>query len=193
MDSNAMLGCMVSSYAVSIGIVWYDYAMQGATSISQIICKHRAGVIVSMALMAASTCAYEYLRVKHAPSHHVEIYKMGFACIVALLVCIFSLVSIDETHFVHYVFAVTGFGAIMGFIGVHSVLLQTPVCAATAAVQFASCAHMVHQFERNGDIFGGEVAFIGAFALFYFYLHYCNHSCCGKHGKHCPNAAIKIF
>ena len=74
-------------------------------------------------------------------------------------------------HFAHHVFAVLGFGAIIGFTCVHAILLQTPVCAAVAAVQFAACAHITHRHGSNGDIFWGEVAFIGVFALFYLHLH----------------------
>jgi hypothetical protein len=175
-DSNALLAAMIASYAIPIGVVGWSYSNFKFTSISQIICKHPALVLGSMACMAAATCAYEHRRIKHAAACHVVgLYKIGFACIVLLLFCIFSLVSIDETHFVHYAFATLGFGAIVGFTCVHSILLQTPVCAAVAAVQFAACAHVMHRSATDGDIFWGEVAFIGAFALFYFYLHYFTH------------------
>jgi len=175
-DSNALLAAMIASYAIPIGVVGWNYRNFKSTSISQIICKNQALVLGSMACMAAATCAYEHRRIKHAANDYVVgLYKVGFACIVLLLFCIFSLVSIDETHFVHYVFAVLGFSAILAFTWVHSALIQTPVCAAVAAVQFAACAHIAHRHESNGDIFWGEVAFIGAFALFYFYLHSCSH------------------
>lgn len=175
-DSNALLAVMIASYAIPIGVVGWNYRNFKSTSISQIICKNQALVLGSMACMAAATCAYEHRRIQHAANDYVVgLYKVGFACIVLLLFCIFSLVSIDETHFVHYVFAVLGFSAILAFTWVHSALIQTPVCAAVAAVQFAACAHIAHRHESNGDIFWGEVAFIGAFALFYFYLHSCSH------------------
>lgn len=171
-DSNALLAAMIASYAVPIGVVGWNYSNFKSTSISQIICKNQGAVLGSMACMAAATCAYEHRRIKHAANAHVVgVYKVGFAFIVLLLFCIFSLVSIDETHIMHHVFAALGFSAIIAFTWVHSVLIQTPVCAAVAAVQFAACAHIVHRHESNGDIFWGEVAFIGAFALFYFYLH----------------------
>lgn len=170
---NTLLAAMLASYAVSIGIVWHDYKMQKAVSISQIICKNRMGVIGSMAVMAVATCMYESQRSKNASSEDANLHKIGFACIVSLLICIFSLVSIDESHAVHYVFAVLGFGAIIGFTLVHAVLVQTPICAAVAATQFAACAHIIHRHGSNGDIFWGEVVFIGAFGLFYLYLHYC--------------------
>ena len=170
-DSNALLAAMIASYAVPIGVVGWNYSNFKSTSISQIICKNQGAVLGSMACMAAATCAYEYKRVKHAPPEDVHLHNGGFACVVLLLFCIFSLVAIDETHFVHYVFAVLGFGAMFGFTCVHSILLQTPVCAAVAAIQFAACAHITHRHGSNGDIFWGEVAFIGAFALFYLHLH----------------------
>ena len=171
MDSNSLLSVMLVSYAIPIWIVWHNHRMSNSTSISQIICKNQGAVLGSMACMAAATCAYEYKRVKHAPPEDVHLHNGGFACVVLLLFCIFSLVAIDETHFVHYVFAVLGFGAMFGFTCVHSILLQTPVCAAVAAIQFAACAHITHRHGSNGDIFWGEVAFIGAFALFYLHLH----------------------
>jgi len=175
-DSNALLAAMIASYAVPIGVVGWNYSNFKSTSISQIICKNQGAVLGSMACMAAATCAYEHRRIKHAANAHVVgVYKVGFAFILLLLFCIFSLVSIDETHIMHHVFAALGFSAIIAFTWVHSALIQTPVCAAVAAVQFAACAHIVHRHESNGDIFWGEVAFIGAFALFYFYLHYCTH------------------
>ena len=169
-ESNALLAVMLSSYAIPIGVVWHHYRKHSATSVSQIICKNKGVVLGSMAVMAVATCAYEYQRANHARPEDVYLCNCGFACIVLLLFCIFSLVSVDESHFAHYVFAALGFVAIIGFTWVHSALIQTPVCAAVAAVQFAACAHITH--ESNGDIFWGEVAFIGAFALFYLYIHY---------------------
>jgi hypothetical protein len=171
-DSNVLLAVMIASYAIPIGVVWCNYRMNESTSISQIICRNQSTVLASMAVMAAATCMYEHQRVKHAPPANVHLHNYGFACIVLLLFCIFSLVSIDEKHIAHHVFAVLGFGAIIGFTCVHAVLLQTPMCAAVFAIQFASCAHITHSYSGGGgDIFWGEVAFIGAFALFYFYLH----------------------
>jgi hypothetical protein len=172
LDSNSLLAVMLASYAIPIWIVWHNYRMSKSTSISQIICRNQTIVIASMAVMAAATCAYEYQRVKHVHPEDVHLHNGGFACIVLLLFCIFSLVAIDETHFAHHVFAVLGFGAIIGFTCVHAILLQTPVCAAVAAVQFAACAHITHRHGSNGDIFWGEVAFIGVFALFYLHLHF---------------------
>ena len=173
-DSNVLLAAMIASYAIPIGVVWGNYRMNESTSISQIICRNQPTVLASMAVMAAATCMYEHQRVKHAPRADVHLHNYGFACIVLLLFCIFSLVSIDEKHIAHHVFAALGFGAIIGFTCVHAVLLQTPMCAAVFAIQFASCAHITHTHSYSGgggDIFWGEVAFIGAFALFYFYLH----------------------
>ena len=64
--------------------------------------------------MAAATCAYEHRRIKHADACHVVgLYKIGFAFIVLLLFCIFSLTSIDEIHVMHHVFAALGFSAII--------------------------------------------------------------------------------
>ena len=176
-DANSLLALMLVSYAIPIGCVCHNYRMSKSTSISQIICRNQTTVFASMAVMAAATCAYECQRVKHVHLEdvHLHLHHGGFACIVLLLFCIFSLVSIDETHFAHYVFAVVGFGAMLGFTCVHAILLQTPVCAAVAAIQFAACAHITHRHGSNGDIFWGEVAFIGTFALFYFYLHYYNY------------------
>jgi len=186
LDSNALLAAMIASYAVPIGVVGWNYSNFKSTSISQIICKHQGAVLGSMACMAAATCAYEHRRIEHAANDHDGwLYKLGFAFIVLLLICIFSLVSIDETHIAHHVFAALGFSAIIAFTCVHSAWIQTPMCAAVVAVQFAACAHIVHRQASNGDIFWGEVAFIGAFAMFYFYLHYCS-----SHQRMADNAAI---
>jgi hypothetical protein len=170
---NALLAAMIASYAVSIGIVWHNYKTQKAVSISQIICKNRMGVISSMAVMAVATCMYESQRAKNASSSEdAHWHNYGFACIGTLLFCIFSLVLVDESHFAHHVFATIGFGAIIVFTCVHAALVQTPICAAVAATQFAACAHIMHRHGSNGDIFWGEVVFIGAFCIFYLYLHY---------------------
>jgi hypothetical protein len=169
---NALLAAMIASYAVSIGIVWHNYKIQKAPSISQIICKNRVGVIGSMAVMGVTTCMYEHQRAKHASAEDAYWHNCGFSCIVALLICIFLLVLFDETHFAHHVFATIGFGAIIVFTCVHAALVQTPICAAVAATQFAACAHMMHRRGSTGDIFWGEVIFIGAFCIFYLYLHY---------------------
>ena len=97
LDSNSLLAVMLASYAIPIWIVWHNYRMSKSTSISQIICRNQTIVIASMAVMAAATCAYEHKRVKHAHPEDVHLHYGGFACIVTLLFCIFSLVSIDET------------------------------------------------------------------------------------------------
>ena len=142
--------------------------------------------------MAAVTCAYERQRMKHAPHEDAHFHNCGFACIIILLICIFSLVSIDETHFAHYVFAVLGFGAILGFTCVYAILLQTPACAAVVAIQFAACAHITHRHGSNGDIFWGEVTFIGAFALFYLYLHCHNHCNYSNYDLPPPHPVCKV-
>lgn len=168
---NALLTFMLASYAIPIGIVWHQRAH--ATSVSQIICKNKTAIIASMVVMAIATCVYEHQRVKCASIEHAQFHKIGFACIVSLLICILSLVSIDESHATHYVFAVLGFGAIIAFTLVHSALIQTPVCAAVIAIQFATCAHITHRFATDGDILLGEAMFIASFGLFYLYLHCC--------------------
>ena len=185
---HALLAIMLGSYAIPIGIVWHQFTHATSTSVSQIICKNKTGIIAAMAVMAIATCAYEYQRVKCASIEHAHLNRIGFACIVSLLICIFSLVSIDESHAVHYVFAVLGFGAIIGFTLVHSMRMQTPMCAAVIATQFASCAHITHRFTTDGDIFFGEVMFIAAFGLFYLYLHCCCE--CGDAQRMADSAAI---
>lgn len=147
---------MLGAYAIPIGIVWHQFTHATSTSVSQIICKNKTGIIAAMAVMAIATCAYEYQRVKCASIEHAHLNRIGFACVVSLLICIFSLVSIDESHAVHYVFAVLGFGAIIGFTLVHSMRMQTPVCAAVIATQFASCAHNAPIHNRWRHIFRGS-------------------------------------
>jgi hypothetical protein len=171
-NPDALLAAMLATYAIPIGTVWREYTKCHATSVSQIICKNKCIVIGSMALMAIATCMYEHQRMKRAPKECKHLHNIGFACIVLLLACIFSLVSIDEIHFAHSAFAVMGFAAIVGFTWVHACFIQTPACAGVIAMQFASCAHITHRSSQNGDIFWGEVAFIGAFAVFYLYLHW---------------------
>jgi len=168
-DQTHCLAAMLASYSIPIGVVWWNYRKCKSTSISQIICRNRIVVIVSMAVMAAVTCMYELQRTTNEET--MAWHNCGFACIIALLFSIFSLVLVDETHFAHHVFATIGFGAIIVFTCVHSVLVQTPMCAAIAATQFAACAHIMHRRGSNGDIFWGEVAFISAFFIFYLYLH----------------------
>lgn len=171
-NPDALLAAMLATYAIPIGTVWREYTKCHATSVSQIICKNKCIVIVSMTLMAIATCMYERQRMNRAQNEYKFLHKIGFACIGLLLACIFSLVSIDEIHFAHSVFAVMGFAAIIGFTWVHACFIQTPTCAGVVALQFASCAHVMHRSGQNGDIFWGEVAFIGAFAFFYLYLHW---------------------
>jgi len=172
-NANTLLAAMLASYSVSIGIVWYNYKIEKAVSISQIICKNKISVVCSMLVMAVPTCMYEYQRLKHAYNQEDAYWcSCGFACIITLLGSIFSLVLFDETYLIHYVFATIGFCAIMGFTFAHFILIQTPICAAVVATQFASCAYIMHRHGSNGDIFWGESTFIFAFFVFYLYLHW---------------------
>ena len=147
---HALLAIMLVSYAIPIGIVWYQCAR--ATSVSQIICKNKTGIIAAMAVMAIATCAYEHQRVKCASIEHAHLHKIGFACIVSLLICIFSLVSIDESHATHYVFAVLGFGAIIAFRADADPRVRSRHCNAIRSMR----SHNAPIHNRWRHIFGGS-------------------------------------
>ena len=170
---NALLAAVVLSYAIPIGFVWNGYKNQKATSISEIVCKNKLWLMCSVAVMSLTTLLYEHLRIKHAAStENIYLHNYGFACIVTLSFCILSLILFDKPYSVHLMFAIVGFCAMVGYTFAHFALVQTPMCAAVLATQFASCANITHCHGTHGDIFWGEVIFVLTFSIFYLYLHW---------------------
>lgn len=181
---NALLAAIILSYAIPIGIVWNSYKNQKATSISEIVCKNKWWLMGSVAAMSLITCLYELQRIKHASTESIYLHNCGFACIVALSFSILSLILFDKPYSVHLMFATIGFCAMFGYTFAHFALIQTPMCAAVLATQFASCANITHCHGTNGDIFWGEVIFVFAFFIFYLYLHWTYNTSRDKKRQH---------
>ena len=180
---NALLAAIILSYAIPLGIVWNSYKNQKATSISEIVCKNKWWLMCSVAAMAMITCLYEHQRIKHASTDSIYLHNCGFACIVALSFSILSLILFDKPYLVHLMFATIGFCAMVGYTFAHFALIQTPICAAVLATQFASCANITHCHGTHGDIFWGEVIFVFAFSIFYLYLHWNYSNYCGDKNR----------
>ena len=107
-----------------------------------------------------------------SPPEDVHWHQYGFACIIVVSFSFLFVIVIKPTSMVHRMFAIVAFTAIVGYTFVHLALNQTPICAATLATQFASCANITHWYVLYDDIFWGEVVFLLSFFSFYLYNHW---------------------
>ena len=169
---NVLMAALILSYASSIGIIWKIYKNQKENSISEILNKNKWRVMGSAIMMGMITCLCEHQRIQHVPPEDVHWHQYGFACIVALSFSFLCVIVIKSTSMVHRMFAIVAFTAIVGYTFVHLALNQTPICAATLATQFASCANITHWYVLYDDIFLGEVVFLLSFFSFYLYNHW---------------------
>ena len=87
-----------------------------------------------------------------------------------LLLGIYGLIYVNETHRVHFYFAFVVFIAILAFMTRHcyltrrNALLMSSLCLETLTLLY-----IVTHIHDN--IFYGEILYIANFALFYLYLH----------------------
>ena len=148
---------MLIAYAIPIS---YVYMMGSHESVSQIICSDSCQLMImlSMLVMGWFTLWYEWERSD----------IISFMYITLLLVGIYGLLVMDESHTIHYVFATCVFISILGFMfhhRHHHLLLTILVIIQL----FFTCLLLYH---INGDIFLPEILLIGNFAVYYLCLHF---------------------
>lgn len=148
---------MLVAYAIPIS---YVYSIGNHESVSQIICSDSCQhmIMLSMLVMGWFTLWYEWERND----------KTSFIYIVLLLIGIYGLLWMDESHIIHYVFATCVFISILGFMYHHryrNTLL-------TILVIFQLFFTGLLLYHINDDIFLPEILLIGNFGLYYLCLHF---------------------
>ena len=161
MDKNVLLSFMILCYLLPIIFVNYNYTSNN--SVSNIICDNKCKhyILVSMFLMGIGTLLYELER--------NDKYSQMIICV--LLIGIYGLIYVNETHIIHYYFAFLVFIAILFFMMRHcyltnyNAMLMTSLC-----LEFFTLFYIL--ININDNIFYGEIIYILYFAFYYLYLHF---------------------
>ena len=161
MDKNGLLLFMIICYLLPISYVYYTY--NSNSSVSNIICANdcKHYILFFMFLMGVGTILYELER--------NDIYSIAIIC--ALLVGIYGLIYVNETHAVHYVFAGLVFMAILFFMARHCYLTNCDMVLLSSLL-LAVLSLIFIGINVNKNIFYGEVIYILNFAFYYLYLHF---------------------
>ena len=151
-----MIGC----YVFPILMVCYQY--QSNPSVCNIICDEtcKHSILFFMGLMGVGTLLYEWERND----------RYSQVCIGILLVGLYALICVNESHSVHYVFAFLVFIAILCFMIRHCYVTKcNSILSASLFVQIIVLLFIVS--KMNDTIFYPEVIYILNFAFYYLYLH----------------------
>lgn len=150
---------MLVAYLIPISYVFFTYD-HANHSVSQIICSESCQRIIlySMAVMGWFTLWYEYER--------GDLISFGY--ITLLLVGIYGLLWMDESHMIHYLFATCVFASILGFMYHH--WNRGRVFTGLFLLQFVTSIMLL--YYMNDDIFFPEVILIANFAVYYLCLHF---------------------
>jgi len=161
MNKNTLLTFMILCYLIPIIFVWYNY--NSNSSVSNIICheNHKHYIFIFMFLMGVGTLLYELER--------NDKYSQIIICL--LLIGIYGLIYINETHIIHYVFAFVVFIAILFFMIRHCYLTTCNIILMSSLyLQILTLFFIV--ININDNIIYGEIIYILNFAFFYLYLHF---------------------
>jgi hypothetical protein len=161
MDNNVLLSFMILCYLLPIIIVNYNYTSNN--SVSNIICDNKCKhyILVSMVLMGIGTILYELER--------NDTYSQIIICV--LLIGIYGLICVNETHIIHYYFAFLVFIAIIIFMIRHCIVTNcNSILISSLCLEFFTLFYIL--ININGNIFYGEIIYILNFAFYYLYLHF---------------------
>lgn len=126
-------------------------------------------IFASMLSMGFFTILYEYDR--------KDKDLASFMAILLLLIGIYGVILIEETHQIHYVFASTAFISIIVFMfrnmsknNKYDIFL----CSANVIVFSLLILSIIFDQENTSwiGIFGYEIVFLILFTIFYFILHF---------------------
>jgi hypothetical protein len=160
MNKNEILLFMIICYLLPILYVYYNYNSNG--SISNIICDNNCKyyILFFMFLMGIGTLLYEVER--------NDVYSLIF--ISLLLIGIYSLICINETHIIHYFFAFFVFIVILCFMIRHCYLTDCNIILLSSLLlEILILLYITININKN--IFYGEILYILNFAFYYLYLH----------------------
>ena len=163
MNKNFLLSFMLFSYLLPILFVFYNY--NSNNSLSNIICNtnSRNYILFFMFLMGIGTLLYEYERND----------RITQIIICILLIGLYGLIYINETHKIHYFFAFLVFIAILGFMSRHCYLTNChSILLLLLYLEIVALLIIVIDINKNENIFYSEIFYILNFAFFYLYLHF---------------------
>ena len=161
MDKNGLLLFMLICYAIPIYYVYSNY--RSNHSVSSIICSDECKyhILFFMLLMGIGTLLYEMKR--------KDTYSTLFIGI--LLIGIYGLLFMNESHTIHYFFAFLVFLSILLFMIRHCYVTGCNiVLSSSLVVAIITLLCIVAQMNQN--IFYGEIMYLINFAFFYLYLHF---------------------
>ena len=163
MNKNFLLSFMLFSYLLPILFVYYNY--NSNNSLSNIICNNNCKnyILFFMFLMGSATLLYEYER--------NDLVSQIIICI--LLIGLYGLIYINETHKIHYFFAFLVFIAILVFMIRHCYLTNCQsILILSLYFEIVALLIIVIDINKNNNIFYSEIFYILNFAFFYLYLHF---------------------
>ena len=163
MNKNLLLSFMLFSYLLPILFVYYNY--NSNNSLSNIICNtnSRNYILFFMFLMGIGTLLYEYERND----------RITQIIICILLIGLYGLIYINETHKIHYFFAFLVFIGILGFMIRHCYLTKChSILLLSLYLEIVALLIIVIDINKNENIFYSEIFYILNFAFFYLYLHF---------------------
>jgi hypothetical protein len=161
MNKNILLSFMILCYLLPIMFVCYNYTSNN--SVSNIICDNNCKhyILFFMFLMGIGTLLYELER--------NDKYSQIIICV--LLIGIYGLIYVNETHLIHYYFAVVVFVAILFFM-----IRQCYLTNCNVILTSSLCLGIITLFfiltNIHDNIFYSEVIYILNFAFYYLYLHF---------------------
>uniref|UniRef100_A0A6C0I153 Uncharacterized protein n=1 Tax=viral metagenome TaxID=1070528 RepID=A0A6C0I153_9ZZZZ len=161
MNKNVLLIIMIFCYLLPIYYVYYNY--NSNNSVSNIICDDNCKnyILFFMFLMGIATLLYEVERNDN--------YSQILICI--LLIGIYGLINVNETHIIHYIFAFLVFMAILLFMIRHCYLTNCDsILSFSLFLEIVALFHIIININEN--IFYGEIFYILNFAFYYLYLHF---------------------
>ena len=154
---------MLFSYLLPILFVYYNY--NSNNSLSNIICNNNCKnyILFFMFLMGSATLLYEYERND----------RITQIIICILLIGLYGLIYINETHKIHYFFAFLVFIAILVFMIRHCYLTNCQsILILSLYFEIVALLIIVIDINKNNNIFYSEIFYILNFAFFYLYLHF---------------------
>jgi hypothetical protein len=161
MNKNVLLMFMILCYLLPIYYVYYNY--NSNNSVSNIICNTNCKyfILFFMFLMGIGTLLYELER--------NDRYSIVLICL--LLIGIYGLICVDETHIIHYIFAFIVFTAILFFMIRHCFLVKcNTILLSSLFLEIVMLLFIIANINEN--IFYSEVIYILNFAFYYLYLHF---------------------
>jgi hypothetical protein len=161
MDKNGLLLFMLICYAMPIYYVYSNYVSNH--SVSNIICDDtcKYHILFFMFLMGIGTLLYEMKR--------NDTYSTLFIGI--LLIGIYGLLFMNESHTIHYFFAFLVFLSILLFMIRHCYVTGCDMILSSSLV-VAMITLLCIIVQMNKNIFYGEIIYLLNFAFFYLYLHF---------------------